>query len=43
VADRHADIVERMSAQVLAWQKTLPAGPIEAAAGSNAYPWPKGR
>lgn len=42
VADRHPDVVERLSERVLAWQKTLPAGPIEKAAGSNDYPWPKG-
>ena len=43
LADRHRDIVERLSARVLAWQKTLPAGPVEQVAGSNDYPWPKGR
>jgi N-acetylgalactosamine-6-sulfatase len=43
VADRHPDVVERLSAQVLAWRKTLPAGPVEHVAGSNEYPWPKGR
>ena len=43
VAIQHADVVERLSEKVLAWQKTLPAGPIETAAGSNVYPWPKGK
>lgn len=42
IADRHPDVVERLSAQVLAWQKTLPAGPVEKVVGSNEYPWPKG-
>lgn len=40
VAEHHPDIVERLAAQVLAWQKTLPPGPVDADAGSNAYPWP---
>ena len=40
VADRHPDVVEELSKEVLKWQKTLPAGPIEKVAGSNAYPWP---
>ena len=39
-ADQHPDRVARMSAQVLAWQATLPEGPIDPTAGSNAYPWP---
>ena len=43
VADRHVDVVQRLSARVLAWQKTLPKGPVDKAAGSNEYPWPKGR
>ncbi|MBN2128721.1 MAG: sulfatase-like hydrolase/transferase [Sedimentisphaerales bacterium] len=43
VADRNADVVQRLSARVLAWHKTLPKGPVDQAAGSNAYPWPKGR
>lgn len=40
VADRNPDVVARLSRIVLEWQKTLPAGPVEAVAGSNAYPWP---
>ncbi len=43
LADQHPDIVKGMSQKVLEWQKTLPSGPIEQAAGSNAYPWPKGQ
>jgi N-acetylgalactosamine-6-sulfatase len=39
-ADQHPDRVAQMSAQVLAWQATLPEGPIDPTAGSNAYPWP---
>ncbi len=42
VTDRHPDIVKKLSRQLLKWQKTLPPGPIEEVAGSNAYPWPKG-
>lgn len=40
LADRHPEIVSRLTEQVLAWQATLPPGPVEPAAGSNAYPWP---
>ena len=32
--------VAQMADRVLAWQDTLPEGPIDANAGSNAYPWP---
>ncbi len=41
VAAEHADIVARLSEKALAWQRTLPPGPIEPAAGNNSYPWPK--
>jgi len=41
VADRHPDVVKELSRKVLKWQKTLPPGPVEKVAGSNAYPWPK--
>jgi len=43
VMGQHPDVVAQLSEKVLAWHKTLPAGPIEAAAGANDYPWPKGR
>ena len=33
-------MVERLAGKVLAWQKTLPEGPVEAAAGKDDYPWP---
>ncbi len=39
-AEDHPEIVERLAAEVLAWQKTLPPGMIEEAAGKNDYPWP---
>ena len=32
--------VAEMADRVLAWQDTLPEGPIDDNAGSNAYPWP---
>jgi len=41
VAGQHPEIVKRLSEKLLAWQRTLPAGPVEEVAGSNAYPWPK--
>jgi len=39
LADRRPDVVERMAQMVLAWQRTLPPGPMDSDAGSNAYPW----
>jgi len=41
VADQYPDVVNELSRKVLEWQKTLPPGPVEEVAGSNAYPWPK--
>jgi arylsulfatase A-like enzyme len=41
VAEHHADVVERLAAQVLAWQKTLPEGPVEPSAGKAEYAWPR--
>ena len=33
-------VVEQLSATALAWQASLPPGPVDDDAGSNAYPWP---
>jgi len=41
LADKYPDIVRKMAETVLEWQKTLPPGPIDKEAGSNAYPWPR--
>ncbi|MBA4065626.1 MAG: N-acetylgalactosamine 6-sulfate sulfatase (GALNS) [Isosphaera sp.] len=41
VADRHPEVVEKLAKQALAWQATLPKGPSDPDAGSDAYPWPK--
>jgi arylsulfatase A-like enzyme len=43
LAGQHPDVVRRLSAKLLHWHGTLPPGPVEAAAGSNAYPWPKNK
>jgi arylsulfatase A-like enzyme len=43
VAHQHPEIVKRLSVQLLKWQGTLPAGPVDKEAGSSAYPWPKGQ
>jgi arylsulfatase A-like enzyme len=43
VAEKHPNIVKKLSQQLLKWQNTLPPGPIEEVAGSNDYPWPKGQ
>lgn len=40
MAESYPDIVTSMKAEVLAWQRTLPGGPFDKDAGSNAYPWP---
>jgi N-acetylgalactosamine-6-sulfatase len=37
----HPDVADRLIKDAVAWQKTLPAGPVEPAAGQNAYPWPQ--
>ena len=39
-ADHLPDRVAQMADRVLAWQDTLPDGPVDDNAGSNAYPWP---
>ncbi len=40
LADKHAEIVSRLSERVLAWQKQLPPGPLDPGAGRNDYPLP---
>ncbi|MGQ9573740.1 MAG: sulfatase [Thermoguttaceae bacterium] len=40
LADRNQEVVKRLAEKVLAWQKTLPEGPIEPSAGRSDYPWP---
>jgi N-acetylgalactosamine-6-sulfatase len=40
LADREIELVERLSASVLAWPKELPSGPVQPGAGTSAYPWP---
>jgi N-acetylgalactosamine-6-sulfatase len=37
------EVVARLQSKLLAWQKTLPPGPVEPGAGQNDYPWPKGK
>ena len=41
LAERHAEIAGDLAVQVLAWQATLPAGPVDTSAGRNDYPWPR--
>jgi arylsulfatase A-like enzyme len=40
LAEKNKDVVERLATKVLAWQKTLPAGPMDPTAGKDDYPWP---
>jgi arylsulfatase A-like enzyme len=39
-AKAHPDVVERLASKALAWQATLPKGPVESSAGKADYPWP---
>jgi len=40
LASAHPEIVQRLAKPLLAWQKTLPKGPIDDAAGERNYRWP---
>ena len=40
IAEKHPDVVARLSQRVLAWSKTLPEGPTDPGAGKANYPWP---
>jgi arylsulfatase A-like enzyme len=40
VAEKHPEIVAKLSEQVLAWSKSLPEGPVDPGAGRANYPWP---
>ena len=39
-ASEHPDVVDRLAKQLMAWQGTLPEGPVDAAAGKRNYAWP---
>jgi N-acetylgalactosamine-6-sulfatase len=41
LASARPETVARLSEKALAWQKTLPAGPLDPGAGTNTYRWPK--
>jgi N-acetylgalactosamine-6-sulfatase len=41
LAEKYPDIVTRLSEAVIAWQKTLPEGPVDPLAGKNNYPFPQ--
>ena len=43
LASHERNIVRRLSRQLLAWQKTLPPGPVDPAAGRAQYAWPDSR
>lgn len=40
VAEKHPELVARLSERVLAWNQTLPPGPSDPGAGTASYPWP---
>jgi N-acetylgalactosamine-6-sulfatase len=41
LAQQYPERVAELAPQVLDWHATLPKGPIDPGAGSNAYPWPR--
>ncbi|MBM3736155.1 MAG: N-acetylgalactosamine-6-sulfatase [Acidobacteria bacterium] len=43
LAGANPDVVRRMSERALAWQKTLPPGPMDPEAGATGWRWPGGR
>jgi arylsulfatase A-like enzyme len=40
LAGQNPEVVARLAERVLAWQRELPPGPVDATAGRNDYPWP---
>jgi arylsulfatase A-like enzyme len=40
IAEKHPDVVARLSERLLAWNKTLPEGPTDPGAGQMNYAWP---
>ncbi len=40
VAEKHPELVARLSDKVLAWKKELPSGPTDPGVGQMHYPWP---
>jgi N-acetylgalactosamine-6-sulfatase len=40
LSEKHPDVVERLAGPLLAWQGSLPQGPVDPGAGWNKYPWP---
>ncbi len=43
VAEKHPDVVTRLSERVLTWQKELPTGPLDPGAGQMNYTLPGGK
>lgn len=43
LAARNPDVVEDLAKKALAWQQTLPKGPIQPGAGKANYPFPKAK
>ena len=43
LAEVKHDMVKKLSEMLLAWHQGLPEGPLDAGAGKNDYPWPKGK
>jgi N-acetylgalactosamine-6-sulfatase len=41
LADRRPEVVRELSRKLAAWHATMPPGPVQPGAGSNAYPWPQ--
>jgi arylsulfatase A-like enzyme len=43
VAGANAAVTARLREKALAWQKRLPAGPMDPTAGENSWKWPPAR
>ncbi|MBD3266193.1 sulfatase-like hydrolase/transferase [bacterium] len=41
LAEKHPNIVKKLSSQVLDWQKELPKSPCDPGVGMARYPWPE--
>lgn len=39
-AAEHPQVARQLLDELIAWQATLPPGPVDENAGSNSYPWP---
>lgn len=43
LASRKPDQVEKLAAELMRWNASLPKSPVEPVAGKNSYPFPQGK